>query len=245
MNIALQITANLAIAFEPFLPFSMEKLNKMLNVEPLGWNRLGSTDLLEAGHQLGKSELLFEKIEDSVIEAQVQKLLDTKKANEEANYKAKPIRENIEFDDFMKLDIRVGTVLELSLIHILDGTNGILSFGQPFTAKPTKLTGYYKYTPVNIDYMEQWDSKVDPDLKSGDSDQCIIYIALCTKNYEIRTNPKSRQLFDPNDASVIAYGELVAKEAVSGEEANGYKKFSIDIKYRKTDVCLLYTSRCV
>ncbi len=112
MNIALQITANLAIAFEPFLPFSMEKLNKMLNVEPLGWNRLGATDLLEAGHQLGKAELLFEKIEDSVIEAQVQKLLDTKKANEEANYKAKPIRENIEFDDFMKLDIRVGTVLE-------------------------------------------------------------------------------------------------------------------------------------
>lgn len=84
------------------------EMNKMLNVEPLGWNRLGSTDLLEAGHQLGKSELLFEKIEDSVIEAQVQKLLDTKKANEEANYKAKPIRENIEFDDFMKLDIRVG-----------------------------------------------------------------------------------------------------------------------------------------
>ena len=118
--------------------------------------------------------------------------------------------------------------------------NGVLSFGQPFTAKPTKLTGYYKYTPVNIDYMEQWDSKVDPDLKSGDSDQCIIYIALCTKNYEIRTNPKSRQLFDPNDASVIAYGELVAKEAVSGEEANGYKKFSIDIKYRKTDVTPSY-----
>ena len=112
MNIALQITANLAIAFEPFLPFSMEKLNKMLNVEPLGWNRLGATDLLEAGHQLGKAELLFEKIEDSVIEAQVQKLLDTKKANEEANYKAKPIRENIEFDDFMKLDIRIDDGLE-------------------------------------------------------------------------------------------------------------------------------------
>lgn len=120
MNIALQITANLAIAFEPFLPFSMEKLNKMLNVEPLGWNRLGSTDLLEAGHQLGKSELLFEKIEDSVIEAQVQKLLDTKKANEEANYKAKPIRENIEFDDFMKLDIRVGTVLECTKVPKAD-----------------------------------------------------------------------------------------------------------------------------
>ena len=72
MNIALQITANLAVAFEPFLPFSMEKLNKMLNVEPLGWNRLGATDLLEAGHELGKAELLFEKIEDSVIEQQIQ-----------------------------------------------------------------------------------------------------------------------------------------------------------------------------
>ena len=120
MNIALQITANLAIAFEPFLPFSMEKLNKMLNVEPLGWNRLGATDLLEAGHQFGKSELLFEKIEDSVIEAQVQKLLDTKKANEEANYKAKPVRENIEFDDFTKLDIRVGTILECTKVPKAD-----------------------------------------------------------------------------------------------------------------------------
>ena len=75
MNIALQITANLAIAFEPFLPFSMEKLNKMLNVEPLGWNRLGATDLLEAGHQLGKAELLFEKIEDSVIRGQSAEII--------------------------------------------------------------------------------------------------------------------------------------------------------------------------
>ena len=120
MNIALQITANLAIVFEPFLPFSMEKLNKMLNVEPLGWNRLGATDLLPAGHQLGKAELLFEKIEDSVIEAQIQKLLDTKKANEEANYQAKPIRENITFDDFTKLDIRVGTVLKCAKVPKAD-----------------------------------------------------------------------------------------------------------------------------
>ena len=120
MNIALQITANLAIAFEPFLPFSMKKLNRMLNVQPLGWERLGSTDLLPAGHELGKAELLFEKIEDSVIEAQIQKLLDTKKANEEANYKAKPIRENIAFDDFMKLDIRVGTVLECTKVPKAD-----------------------------------------------------------------------------------------------------------------------------
>lgn len=120
LNISLQISANLAIAFEPFLPFSMEKLNKMLNVEPLGWDRLGATDLLPAGHQLGKSELLFEKIEDEVIQAQVQKLLDTKTANELANQKAKPIRENIEFDDFTKLDIRVGTVLECSKVPKAD-----------------------------------------------------------------------------------------------------------------------------
>lgn len=120
LNIALQITANLAIVFEPFLPFSMVKLNKMLNVQPLGWSRLGSTDLLPAGHELGKAELLFEKIDDEVINAQVEKLLATKKANEEANYKAKPIRENIAFDDFAKLDIRVGTVLECTKVPKAD-----------------------------------------------------------------------------------------------------------------------------
>jgi methionyl-tRNA synthetase len=75
---------------------------------------------LQAGHTLNTPELLFEKIEDSTIEAQVQKLLDTKKANEEANYKANPIRANIEFDDFMKLDIRVGTVLECQKVPKAD-----------------------------------------------------------------------------------------------------------------------------
>ncbi|MDR2920975.1 MAG: methionine--tRNA ligase [Tannerella sp.] len=112
LNIALQITANLSIVFEPFLPFSMKKLNRMLNITPLGWSRLGATDLLAAGHQLGVTELLFEKIEDETIEKQIQKLLDTKKSNEEQAYKANPIRETIEFDDFTKLDIRVGTVLD-------------------------------------------------------------------------------------------------------------------------------------
>ena len=107
-------------AFEPFLPFSSEKLRKMLNMESFEWNRLGRTDLLQAGHRLAKPELLFEKIEDDVIEAQVQKLLDTKKANEEANYKAKPIRENIAFEDFQKLDIRVGTVLECTKVPKAD-----------------------------------------------------------------------------------------------------------------------------
>ena len=118
--ISLQLTANLAIAFEPFLPFSSERLRKMLNMESFEWNRLGRTDLLQAGHRLAKPELLFEKIEDDVIEAQVQKLLDTKKANEEANYKAKPIRENISYEDFQKLDIRVGTVLECTKVPKAD-----------------------------------------------------------------------------------------------------------------------------
>ena len=105
---------------EPCLPFSSEKLRNMLNMDSFDWATLGSTDLLPAGHQLATPELLFEKIEDSVIEAQVQKLLDTKKANEEANYKANPIRPNIEFDDFMKLDIRVGTVLECQKVPKAD-----------------------------------------------------------------------------------------------------------------------------
>lgn len=118
--ISLQLTANLAIAFEPFLPFSSEKLRQMLNMESFEWTQLGSTDLLKAGHQLAKPELLFEKIEDEVIEAQVQKLLDTKKANEEASYKANPIRENIAFEDFQKLDIRVGTVLECTKVPKAD-----------------------------------------------------------------------------------------------------------------------------
>lgn len=110
--ISLQLTANLAIAFEPFLPFSSKKLREMINMEEFKWDELGSTDLLPAGKQLAKPSLLFEKIEDDVIQAQVDKLLATKKANEAATYKAKPIKENISFEDFEKLDIRVGTVLE-------------------------------------------------------------------------------------------------------------------------------------
>lgn len=111
LNLSLQLVANLAIAFEPFLPFSSEKLRGMLHINEVEWDRLGAIDLLPEGHQLGDPSLLFEKIEDSVVEAQVQKLLDTKKANEAANFKAAPIKENIPFETFEKLDIRVGTVL--------------------------------------------------------------------------------------------------------------------------------------
>lgn len=111
LNISLQLVANLAIAFEPFLPFSSEKLRKMINMPNFEWTQLGSTDLLKAGTQLGEPELLFEKIEDEVIERQLQKLADTKKANEEASYQAAPVKPEVSFDDFEKLDIRVGHIL--------------------------------------------------------------------------------------------------------------------------------------
>ena len=111
LNISLQMVANLAIAFEPFLPFSSEKLRKMINMPNFEWSQLGSTDLLKAGDQLAEPELLFEKIDDETIEKQLQKLEDTKKANEEASYKAEPIKPEVSFEDFEKLDIRVGHIL--------------------------------------------------------------------------------------------------------------------------------------
>lgn len=116
LNISLQLVANLAIAFEPFLPFSSKKLRNMLAMKSFEWGSLGSLSLLAAGHELGEVELLFEKIEDDAIQTQIDKLLSTKKANAAADYKANPIRENIEFDDFAKIDIRVGTVLECAKV---------------------------------------------------------------------------------------------------------------------------------
>ena len=110
LYISLQLVANLEIAFEPFLPFSSKKLREMLNVAETEWDQLGSTELLKPGHQLGTPALLFEKIEDAAIEAQLQKLEDEKKANEAANYVAAPVKENVDFDTFEKLDIRVGHI---------------------------------------------------------------------------------------------------------------------------------------
>ena len=112
MYVSLQITANLTIIFAPFLPFSMDKLRGFLNFDELNWSNLGRTDLLPAGHQINTPELLFEKIEDEVIEKQVNKLLETKKANEVANATVSPAKENCTFDDFNKMDIRTGTILE-------------------------------------------------------------------------------------------------------------------------------------
>ena len=119
MFVALQIAAGLAVVSEPFLPFTAQKLKNMLNVlfckkeKGILWNDVTAKEtLLRPGHQIGKSELLFSKIEDNVIEAQLQKLLDTKKSNELANKTVEPQKDTIEFDDFTKLDIRVGTILE-------------------------------------------------------------------------------------------------------------------------------------
>ena len=109
--ISLQLTANLAIAFEPFLPFSSKRLRNMIGMEQFNWEQLGSTDLLPTGRKLPKPSLLFSKIEDEVIQAQMEKLQNTIKANMEAEYHTAPIKETVSFDDFQKVDIRVGTVL--------------------------------------------------------------------------------------------------------------------------------------
>ena len=110
LYISLQLVANLEIAFEPFLPFSSAKLREMLGIKEAEWEQLGSTELLKPGHQLGTPSLLFEKIEDEAIEAQLKKLDDAKKANEAANYVAAPLKENVDFETFEKMDIRVGHI---------------------------------------------------------------------------------------------------------------------------------------
>ena len=131
LYVCLQLTANLSIAFEPFLPFSSARLREMLSLDTFRWEQLGTMDILKPGHQLGEPALLFEKIEDSVIEAQLNKLEETKRQNEAAEYKPEPVKENIPFEDFEKLDIRVGLVTacekvkkskKLLKFHIDDGT---------------------------------------------------------------------------------------------------------------------------
>jgi len=112
LYISLQLVANLSIAFEPFLPFSSKKLREMINMTEYNWSELGSTDLLPAGKQLAEPELLFDKIDDEAIEAQLRKLEETKKANEAASYKAEPIKKDVPFEDFEKLDIRVGHIIK-------------------------------------------------------------------------------------------------------------------------------------
>ena len=120
LNLSLQITANLAIAFEPFLPFMSKKLRTILGMHEFSWNALGSVDILSAGATIGQPELLFEKIGDEVVEAQVKKLVDMKRANALANFEPKPVAAPVAFDEFMKMDIRVGTVLECEKVKKAD-----------------------------------------------------------------------------------------------------------------------------
>ena len=110
LYVALQLTANLSIAFEPFLPFSSSRLRKMLNLEGCDWEQLGSTEILTAGHQLAEPGLLFEKIDDDVIDGQLKRLEEIALANKAESYQAEPFKENVPFDVFEKLDIRVGRV---------------------------------------------------------------------------------------------------------------------------------------
>lgn len=120
LNLSLQLVANLSIVFEPFLPFSSKKLREMLQMSTFDWASLGSIGLLAEGHELGEVSLLFEKIEDDAIQAQLDRLENIKKANAAAAYKANPIRPEIAFEDFTKVDIRVGTVLECTKVPKAD-----------------------------------------------------------------------------------------------------------------------------
>ena len=145
LNLSLQIVANLAIVCEPFLPFSTKKIYAFIHAKKFDWEKLGSFDLLPEGHELGKAELLFEKIEDETIEKQVEKLHATKAANEQEAYRAKPVKDNIIYDDFDKLDIRIGTVLECEKVPKADKLlRFLLDDG---LSKRTILSGIAAYYP--------------------------------------------------------------------------------------------------
>jgi methionyl-tRNA synthetase len=152
LNISLQICANLAILCKPFVPFTAAKLSSLLHLDADKWHQAGSADLLSAGTDLEKPELLFEKIEDAAIETQLNKLLETKKQNELNSWQPASIKGNVAFDDFGKVDIRVGTVLEcvkvpkadkLLQFRIDDGMGGrtIVSGIAKYYPEPEKLVG--------------------------------------------------------------------------------------------------------
>jgi len=164
MWLSLQITASLTTIFEPFLPFSSERLLKMLNLQRPEWERIGAIDLLVSGHQIGKAELLFAKIEDAEIEAQLQKLADTKKANEAEAFKAAPAKANINFDDFSKMDIRIGTIvaaekvaktkklLKLTIDTGIDTRTVVSGIAEHFEAE--KIIGQQVSLLVNLEARE-------------------------------------------------------------------------------------------
>ena len=152
LNLSLQICANLAILSEPFLPFSAQKMRSMLNIGQQPWRSAGNPALLAEGHLIGTPELLFEKIEDDAINAQVNRLLETKRQNELNAWQPAPVRPEVAFDDFGKVDIRVGTVLECSKVPKADkllqfkiedgmGTRTIVSGIAKYYPDPQALVG--------------------------------------------------------------------------------------------------------
>ncbi|MBQ9646229.1 MAG: methionine--tRNA ligase subunit beta, partial [Prevotella sp.] len=153
LNVCLQIVANLSIAFGPFLPFSSNRLRSLINEQNLDWEQLGSIDLLPAGHQLNEPQLLFEKIDDEAIQRQLDKLEEAKKQNAAAAYKAVPVKDTVSFEDFEKLDIRVGHVLACDRVpkskkllqFLIDDGSGtprtICSGIAQFYEKPEELIG--------------------------------------------------------------------------------------------------------
>lgn len=169
LNLSLQICANLAILCEPFLPFTSAKLNHMLNMTPMVWPQAGNAELLSPGHELNQPELLFERIEDTAIEAQVKKLLDTKKANEAENATANPAKAVIEFDDFGKIDLRIGTIiaaekvaktkklLKLTIDTGIDKrtvVSGIAEFYEPENIIGQQVTMLVNLAPRNLKGIE-------------------------------------------------------------------------------------------
>lgn len=160
LNVALQITANLAIVIEPFMPFTAEKMLGMLSVGKLDWEMLGRSDILQAGHKIGKSSLLFEKIEDRVIEAQLKKLADAKAANQAAAKTVEPQKSDVSFDEFGRMDIRVGTILSAEkmpktkkLLHLtvdtgIDKRDIVSGIAEHFT--PEELVGKQVLVLVNL-----------------------------------------------------------------------------------------------
>jgi len=166
LNIALQITANTAIAIEPFMPFTAAKMIQMLATEKFGWEELGSMELVAAGHTIGKPELLFEKIEDDVIQKQLDKLQATKEANlaAEKSQNVEAQKDNISFDDFQKMDIRVSTILtaekvaktkkllKLTVDTGIDQREIVSGIAEHFT--PEELVGKQVLVLVNLEPRE-------------------------------------------------------------------------------------------
>lgn len=198
LNIAIQICANLAILSEPFIPFTAKKLNEMLNLPPSTWGKAGNSELLSSGHQLNQPELLFEKIEDEVIQIQVQKLLDTKKENEAANITVTPSKSVIEFDDFSKMDLRIGTIIAAEKV--------------PKTKKLLKLTvdtGIDKRTVVS-GIAEHY----EPEQIIGQ--QVTILVNLAPRNLK-GTNSQGMILMAENNDGQLCFVSPV-KPFVNGSE---------------------------